>query len=80
MCAFCRVIWDLLWYIKRLFVSPRVCDVFRSPKLFVPGGQTILIHRRGRGQTFFDQRGGEKYFMLEAVVAMMMLMVIRMWM
>ena len=60
MCAFCRVIWDLLWYIKRLFVSPRVCDVFCSPKLF--GGQAYLIHRRERGQTFFDQVGGGEIF------------------
>ena len=84
---------------------------FRPPKLFVPGGQTFLTHRRGgdkhfshtaeggtnifqtqgRRQTFFKSRGGQtsldhgginiftqegrdKHFMLEAVVALMMMM------
>ena len=43
-------------------------------KLFVPGGQTFLTHRRKGGTTIFDTQGGDKHFMLEAVVAMMMFM------
>ena len=61
--------------IKRLFVSMYVCNVFRPPKLFVPGGQTFLTHRReggtnifhtqGGGDTHFYIEGGDNYFCIE---------------
>ena len=35
----------------------------RCPLLFVPGGQTFLTHRRGRGTNIFaSRRGGQTFF------------------
>ena len=59
------------------FISPSVCDI-----LFVPEGQIILTHRGGGGANIshtqewggtniFTSRG-DKHFLLEAMVAMMM--------